>query len=623
MGELPPRRKFRRYKTKSRWTFVFYFLLTILCFPPSHQQEEPPKAKPKLRQGFEAIGTLAAGLSYAHVVTVLNFTSIRVSIDVALDHIEESVNKTVNTLIGAGSNDSARAHQSWWFAEREHALRHRTTLDHLELLLEPVHTRPKRQALAAAALLASAAGFGFELFNQQKIAAITRRVGDLEDNFVHFVDTETAALKTLDDNQREIETTVNQILYTLNNFRRFILVQRIETRMKRLLQEIKDKVELTANTVYHLLQGKIYPPLFNAKTLHASLKNVAAKLSLVKHTFLHDVLRDFYRFEVTYSHEAEGDVKIIVHIPISETDGGPLNLYRMMPTPFINDKGVLYTLVPKKPILAVNSAQTRSIDLSPGELAGCRKIGTLHYCDSIRITYQDIEASCVGAAYSGHIEGMKHLCDVKIERSGEAVLPLNHTSFLILSKKGSVRIQDTCSKVGKDYPSGWPIQLKPGCTAFTHHHWFYATGDMISPTQIVHTPMEISENLINLQEYSLSDVKRQVLNLRHPINTRDMLLEDVKRRIREGRAESTQTSLHVIFTFLAAFGIITVFALAAHIYYTGYKSLRSRKKNSNLTKFDQLAMTHRDHAGSVFHSSSHELAYPEADQLTDDRSMSD
>ena len=520
-------------------------------------------------QGFEVLGSLAAGLSYTHFVTTLNFTQIRGSVTNAIDTIDANVNATVIDLEKGGHHDTAKTHRRWWTVEREHALRSVTRIDDLQLRLQLGHHREERQILSAVAFLAGAASLGLQLFNQAKIDDIAGRVTDLEDNFIHYVEQEQAALQTLEKNQNKIAAVVNDIRYQLNNYRRFIMISEIQRRIYHILEEVREKVAFVADVVHYLLQGRLHPEVFQPKVLRKELLKVTEKLSKTEHVFLHDVLRDFYKFDVSHSHRGE-QVTIVVHIPI--TVGGTLNLYRLLPSPFFMKDDLIFNMHPSKNILAVNDKQTKSIELSPGELAGCRRSQRLYYCDNLRIANKDIISTCIGAAFAGNIEGMKEKCEVTVAPTGEAVLAVNQTTFRILTKDDNVRVENTCEKEGKLVSSGALLTLKPGCTGFTHQHWFSATSDDLTPTEIVHSPMAFNDKLLRFDIVTLPEVKRQLIQL-NKLGTK-MMLDDVKNRVLRSRTTSNQNTFGTVVAFVAVLGVVTVIAVTAHIYWIGWRNLR-------------------------------------------------
>lgn len=576
-----------RIKRPTQWEerarirkIIFLLLITLLQELLLCAAQDLPEKKnsTKLRQGFESIGALAAGLAYSHLATTLNITQLKLQVVQAIDDIEWTVNTTIETLTNHSQNATAHVHRNWWKIEKRQAHRHLHTLDDLQVRLVPLrnetrdeHHKAKRQ-IAAAALLVGAGGFAFELFNEYKIQQITSRVSNLEDNFVHYVATETRVLQTLEENQKRIAIANQRMAEEIKEYRLYNWVKEIQYNLNHLLTEIDEKVRFTANVVYHLLQGQIYPPLFSRQLLTDTLTRMADKLAISDHSFIHNVVKDFYQFEVSFSHAGEGAYIILIHIPISS--GGTLQLYRMLDTPFLNTKNLLFTLVPRRSILAISEDQTRSADMTPGQLAGCRHTQGLYYCDSVRIAYKDVESTCVGAAFTGRVDSMKKLCDVRIMKNGEAILPLNLTSFTILTTSKELQVKDSCQRVAQKIKSGDTVHMRPGCKAFTHHHWMYAAGDILSPTNIVHTPTTIDESIIDWTEFDYHDVAHEVSKIKNLGKTQSLLLADVKRRIKASRAANQQGALHKAFICLAALGVATILALACHIYWLSYKAHR-------------------------------------------------
>ena len=223
---------------------------------------------------------------------------------------------------------------------------------------------------------------------------------------------------------------------------------------------------------------------------------------------LHPARTDLYRFEVTFIKKSEG-VRVFLHVPV--TKGDVLDVYKHVPIDHLDKvENVVYSIETERDVLAMNQANGKSLAMTLAELNRCRRVNQLYYCDHQRVLDRDQTDSCVGAMFAGIRDSVMEKCPIKIKKVTDIVQAVNHTSFRIVSTKGSIRVYLECHDDYISVGSGEEITLQPGCAAQTQDHWFVATTDLDSAREIIVTPVLIDDqvrrlNLTNVMKQSLED----------------------------------------------------------------------------------------------------------------------
>ena len=543
----------------------------VLCAAFAAHHAQPSQDLEPIPQGFEDLGFLAAGLSYCHLHTFINFTKMEGFLDHRLDTLRSYANRSVNYLSPDGlMTVTARRHKMWFNRHIADVKGQKRRVQELRTRLDPEHPRrEKRQALLGLGALAATAGLAFNIFEHGRIQQLEARVDELDDAFMQFIDSETGALEAIQKNQERNLKAINKLAQKTTQLELEHTVQALEMRLDHDYGILTEQVDRLTHVVYHLQQGRIYPGLFDPHTLVEQTEKLAEGLSKMNHQMLHDVRRDAFRFEISFTQGREG-VTVFLHVPI--TSGGVMRLYRMLPAPFFGKDGLLFTLHAQKEILAINEGHTKSLEMTAGQLAGCRRIGRIHYCDGFRIALKDVSSTCSGAVFAGHRGGIKNKCDIAVSRTGEELVPVNATSFQLLTTQGSIRVEDSCKQIGKVVNNGQLVTLRSGCTGFTHNHWFSATGELTSPTSIIHSPLIVTEAFLEFGDFTFSEMKAEVLDMsNNAVQAKLIRLKTIRKRLEASRYKTHRLVWNMVTGVLSLMGILAMITLAAYICWIGRK----------------------------------------------------
>ena len=544
-------------------------ILMVASQPLAIGLEKPPQA-------FEHMGQIACGLSYAHVHTKIYVSMERLDILNAVNEIDREVNQTADKFFNIKTrNATSKGLKAWWRPQKLHLVEKVLELKAMKnhFVEEEVAARRKRQLDP----LGTIVNFGFELFNANQISELKERLKNDEDRiYLHSIKTDREISSKIKKYASEIQNEVRRVVGAQNDYFKTLKLDIIKLHIEHMVDKVRKRIEDDINFYYELRMGRLRPSIFDPQDLRKQLKKMESSLKANNLEFLHDAMRDFFRFHLSYNVEGE-DLNLFVHVPI--TSGGKMNLFRMAPVPFFAKDGLLFTISADKEVLAVNKDHSKSIALNDGKLAACRKVGRLHYCDGLRVARKNIASTCVGAVFSGHKKAIKENCDIAVSKLGEEVLEINRTTFMVMSSNSVVRVQSECRPQGTMIQNQGLVTIKPGCNGFTHKFWFSSGKDFTIPMEVAPSPIELGEDLIDYGQFSLEDIKQFTLDHGVLDHQEQMKMEHLQALMydKDG-VRTSHSALHGLWIFVVI-SIIISGGVASYIFILARTAKKRRQRN--------------------------------------------
>lgn len=454
-----------------------------------------------IRQGFEELGQLAIGVSYGHLHAFIETQKL---VDQAQDQAytirrlvqagKDTIDKWEKSSYEEGVEQKANAkvtsirYQGWLWAVNVKLNELVTpTIDIARMMEDPAHHVDKRQALAVAATVEATAAFGFAMYNNKRIGKLETAVDQNAETLARFMKTTT---KLFNHTREDISMLLNRTRLMQQAVTQISIDQATEGFMADIdmhLALFEARATKWRRGLLSLLQGRVTPDLIEPKMLELGMKSVEVMAKKRGLKVLHPARTDLYQFEVTVV-KKPGGVRVFVHVPV--TKGDVLDVYKHVPIDHLDKvKNVVYSIETERDVLAMNQANGKSLAMTLAELNRCRRVNQLYYCDHQRVLDRDQTDSCVGAMFAGIKDSVMQRCPIKIKKVTDIVQAVNHTTFRVVSTKGSVRVYLECEDDYVSIDSGEEITLQPGCAAQTQDHWFVATTDLDSAREIIVTPV--------------------------------------------------------------------------------------------------------------------------------------
>ena len=525
-------------------------------------------------QGFEELGLMAGGLSYAHLETRLYPSKVRAELEKDKSSFDLYTDKLVNTLEpGTGErNDTFSAMRDsviTWKKETGKELVEITERAAIwEEIFKPQTDREKRQALVFALGLMGGltSGFGFSLYSQTKITHLQEMAYANTDAILQLVEATEVSFNRTRENERILASKIDKIDQTMKNMAKMFRVQEYTRTVTDIVRSIVLSYQNWEQGIVGLLQGKASPFLFKPDSLREQLEILGRRVGEAQHEVLHSPLAELYRFEVSLL-ATEEHLRVFVHIPIVSC--GVLKVYKLQSTPFFDiTENVIYKFHTEKQILAINEDHSRSVSMSLADMNRCRRVTSMYYCDHDLVLNRKPELSCVGAIFVGNKNEIRQRCSINVEKIGDVMQVINRTSVRIFSTKGVIRIHNTCSSQQGVVKSGDVVRLSPGCNVFSQDHWFGSTGDVSSAKDVVTSLVTLDEEILPLKLHEKGKVESTLEQLQEEGET-SVTFQKIRKKLAEAQKEGQSHNNTILVTTIAVTSFLIVSTLMCYLFTLG------------------------------------------------------
>ena len=555
-------------------------------------------------QGFEELGLMAGGLSYAHLETRLSPSKVRAELEKDKSTFDLYTDKVVNTLEPSSNddNDTDKAMRdsiiTW---KKETSKEFVEIIDRAaiwEEIFRPQTDREKRQALVFALGLMGGltSGFGFSLYSQTKITHLQEMAYANTDAILQLVEATEVSFNRTRHNERILADKIDKIDTTVKKMARMFKVQEYTRTVTDIVRSIVLSYQNWEQGIAGLLQGKASPFLFRPDSLKEQLEILGRKVNEAQHEVLHSPLAELYRFEVSLLATDE-HLRVFVHIPIVSC--GVLKVYKLQDTPFFDIKeNVIYKFHTEKQILAINEDHSRSVAMSLADMNRCRRVTSMYYCDHDLVLNRKPDLTCVGAIFVGNKNKIRERCAINVEKIGDIMQVINRTSVRIFSTKGVIRIHNTCSSQQGLIESGDVIRLAPGCNVFSQDHWFGSTGDVSSAKDVVTSLVTLDEEILPLELHEKGKVKSTLEQLQDEGETM-VTFQKIRKKLAEAKKDGTSKVVSVLVTAIAVASFLVVTTVMCYLVMLGSGKSKSwmmcgRGKTTKTTN-TEMSRNQREH----------------------------
>ena len=526
-----------------------------------------------VHQGFEEMGVVAGGLSYAHLQTTIHPKQILVDVleeQVSLHNIANQTRRAFGYDWDDGKMDVVGTYFDGAITDLDQD--YKVIVSRLEMWLEifnPVLSREKRQALALSLGLIGGltSSYGFSLYSETKITHLQNMVNSNTEAIMQAINATEICTSEIRENQDRLLDRMAEITKTAVLTKRAIEIEEFANILERKVRRTMQSFREWEMGIISLLEGKASPYLFQPEYLRRELKQLEKKVADTQNQLLHSTMVGLYRFSVSLLAEDVG-VSVFIHIPIVST--GVLKLYKLQDTPFYDkSENMIYRFQTTRRVLAINDDHSRSIAISLAELNRCRRDASMYYCDTTIVLNRKPELSCAGAIFVGHKQGIKTRCTIRVEEVKDIMQMLNRTAVRVFSTTGKVRIHNSCTSQQGMVQSGEVVNLKPGCHAFSNNHWFGATSDESSVRDVVTSVVTMDKEILPLNPHEVGQVKRVWKELTDEGESRITFLK-IRRRLqaRKIASEDLRWSATSIILATVTFGMVT--SLIVYLIALGY-----------------------------------------------------
>ena len=287
----------------------------------------------------------------------------------------------------------------------------------------------------------SMTGLGLSIFNSVQIGQIKSALSTTTKN----VRTIFSNVKSNSNYIRAIQSHLNQLKSALAKFdtalrhAQFLAASSLATEyLELLISEINEWIDGFCRL---LVSKQIDPLFFSLEDLKDSIQQLSAEaskwgLSLPSEA-ISSVIHFAVSFRVSLNPKKGGETLLLISYPL--IDDNKLNLYRLLPSPIVLKSGKTVVLEEEELFLAVDDRHSIFLTLSARELANCNKINDIFCCDSA-VLGKNLRSSCLGSLFTSSEEGIAMCRFRQINATTEIVLQSGPDSVIVKSPHPGLKI---------------------------------------------------------------------------------------------------------------------------------------------------------------------------------------
>ena len=415
---------------------------------------------------FLSRGKMMGSVNYAHVVIDINLNHIQDSVDKLCDITQQWLrldnqtglskvslfNKDVdriprepylNTLAEVAKERCNRVKDQWanmldiWLETDNRGLHHFVRQTHTVMKHQE---REKRQAGLIVAGIVALASF---LFTHVQLSALSVSTGTTSHAMAVMQDHETRVdinERSIDLMRKEIEESraAERILTSLNVVYHALFVQ----------SEIEHELMRVMNGLQMLSLRKLSPDLVHTDDLVEVLRRLGKSAQNHYLELAIDRPEELFGCETSHIIFSNRSMRLFVHVPAYREDG-MMDLYEYLRMPLEVEGSEHFILPePEGDLIAIGKGAGWYKTLMSDELAACRRVRDIYYCNNNNIFDKRTADSCLVGLYHSDAAAVKRNCHFSVEPDRDQLVQLNATSF-VLYQKSIGYVELICSVGGK------------------------------------------------------------------------------------------------------------------------------------------------------------------------------
>ena len=327
------------------------------------------------------------------------------------------------------------------------------------------------------------------------------------------------------------------------------------------VQEFANYVDKATLGVQELHRGHLSPQLVDYQTAEQILDQLRRQGKQLDGRPIIDHPRGIYDLPVTVTVDKPFQYRVLLHVGIARET---LKLTRYRPTPLVVKQGntiVTLEVRPNKILLASNENIHQELD--DADLTGCLKRGNTYVCDGPTAFHTQMRKSCLGALYTGDLEGVQSLCPIRQTNISWAAEDMNNNNVAVYFRE-QTSIQISCPDKPRRnllLQGNHVIPLPANCSLTGHDLRINARVDLLMQAPVAtHPAWDTEAFLEGKTTQEIRTIRTRLLQRR--VDPRDdleaMLRQDEREDISDTTIRSTlnhQLMLYVVLTITIAASI--------------------------------------------------------------------
>ncbi len=401
-------KKNRREKTTLNKMFSKTVILCITILIAVITANEDGQNHVEIKQNFCKIGSLATGLSYAHIHATVKFSKLKYAVH------------SVVKVLKLRHDESTSAVEKGYIETIQPQLQiAQDNLDDLhDLFFGENDVRSKRQIFLGIAMALGIFNTGLSIYNSAEIVMIHSQINGLRTDMIegfkhvaHILEEEQHVLHQIVHNVNILKESCRYALDQIRNEQQEIRTLQNIVTLGAQVGSLNAELAAWGRGLESLSHGKMHPMLINKTAMKKAFDSVQIQAAQVRLQTLHTDWKSIYKTKLLYFSTKKEEIVVILHIPLVERS--PLELFEYLLVPFKMDK-MFVTIQGDKNILATDLVGQQGLEMSRTDLMRCQTEdlhhGKLFICPDTNLSQNQIRRSCLGGIFFGYQKEVLQKC---------------------------------------------------------------------------------------------------------------------------------------------------------------------------------------------------------------------
>lgn len=513
--------------------------------------------------GFRRLGSLATGLSYAHIHGEIDFRGLQRTQRAVTLVMDERLQKSTSTeesmLVEA--------------LRPQLVIAEKTIADLQALFFGHPTSRPKRQLFLGLAVALGLTSVGTSIYTATEVSKLHRDISSLKSDVqhvAHVLDQEALLVNRLAADMHTVSKTCQLVLGRILQEDNRITMLTGVMGLTSLVNNFNADLSAWGRGLEALANGKLHPALTDHRKLQHAIAGIDKKAKAKGRRILHEGESAVFKAPVSYLATDEGKIIFIVHVALVETK--QMDLFEFISTP-VKVRDLVLEVRASQRILAIDDKGQTGIEMSHDELIRCqteeKHDGQVFLCPNANLIRNDVRKTCLGGVFFGLQEEIASRCDHVIHRGKtDEVRQTGKNEILIFSERNQTLIEKCSNGTRYHWISEGLVarKVESGCEISTKDFTFKALKDIDSDDNFLRREVQTGKFafLQGKTDNELREALKALQGLKEPelVN-----VDQLESWIREQEQDSwtdkttwTLTGIAALAGFLAICAILLLFA---------------------------------------------------------------
>lgn len=241
-----------------------------------------------------------------------------------------------------------------------------------------------------------------------------------------------------------------------------------------------------------LIHRRLSPGLLNPEILQSKLDHLALQTEKQNTLLVSRREIDLFQFPLSFASFAHGEMKIVIHIPVTVPDL-KFQVFRFISAPIFSQK-VYYEVLSPQVHLAVSEKRDSYMELSTADFNDCLSLNSFRVCTGHRAVRTASSDGCLWSIFRSDPAMLLRTCHVAKSANSARAFYLGNSQFLLFHPVAQeTKLLCGSTQADTSYFQGFQtVQIPPFCKAQSHFYSLYGTTRVtVSNAHVKFSPISL------------------------------------------------------------------------------------------------------------------------------------